>query len=210
MADKDWDDIPYIDGDCIRDEAEWTDMITYIKHSASVDFTIYDDEDSSNPVFKFSIDGTNDVIEGRTTGNDLKIVGVEGIHNYFKAGEEFKLFDGATEALKVTFAGTTTTIEGGATTGDVNIFKANSIDTYPYVKLIGNSSILYAAQNQFDWNIGAGHIARMKATGGGGSLHLKECTTPAAIGSYGALYTKADNNLYFQDGAGVEHTVTIV
>jgi len=43
----------------------------------------------------------------------------------------------------------------------------------------------------------------------GCSLHIPEITTPTAIASFGAVYTKADNALYFQDGAGVEHTVTI-
>lgn len=41
----------------------------------------------------------------------------------------------------------------------------------------------------------------------GGSLVLKEITTPTADANYGKIYTKSDNNLYFQDGAGVESTV---
>ncbi len=44
----------------------------------------------------------------------------------------------------------------------------------------------------------------------GCSLHIPEITTPTAITSWGAIYTKADNKLYFQDGAGTEYTVTIV
>lgn len=40
-------------------------------------------------------------------------------------------------------------------------------------------------------------------------INMKEMTTPTAVPNYGALYTKNDNALYFQDGAGVEHTVTI-
>lgn len=41
-------------------------------------------------------------------------------------------------------------------------------------------------------------------------LALGETTTPTAIPSVGKIYTKADNLLYFQDGAGTEHAVTIV
>lgn len=41
-------------------------------------------------------------------------------------------------------------------------------------------------------------------------ITLKEITTPTAVGSYGKLYTKSDNVLYFQDGAGVEHTISAV
>jgi len=41
-----------------------------------------------------------------------------------------------------------------------------------------------------------------------GRLMLKESTTPTADANYGKVYTKTDNKLYFQDGAGVEHDVT--
>jgi len=40
-----------------------------------------------------------------------------------------------------------------------------------------------------------------------GRLTLKETTTPTADADYGKIYTKNDNKLYFQDGAGVEHEV---
>jgi len=40
-----------------------------------------------------------------------------------------------------------------------------------------------------------------------GVLALAETTTPSAVGSVGALYTKSDNELYFQDGAGIERAV---
>jgi len=36
-------------------------------------------------------------------------------------------------------------------------------------------------------------------------LFLSETTTPTPIANNGAVYTKSDNKLYFQDGAGVEH-----
>lgn len=38
-------------------------------------------------------------------------------------------------------------------------------------------------------------------------VFLAETTTPTPIADCGALYTKADNGLYFQDGSGAEHTV---
>ena len=40
-----------------------------------------------------------------------------------------------------------------------------------------------------------------------GVLNLKETTTPTADTNYGKIYTKSDNKLYFQDGAGNEYTV---
>ncbi len=44
----------------------------------------------------------------------------------------------------------------------------------------------------------------------GGSLALKEITTPTADTNYGKVYTKADDKLYFQDGAGAEHELAFV
>ena len=41
-----------------------------------------------------------------------------------------------------------------------------------------------------------------------GRITLKETTTPTALANYGKIYTKNDNNFYFQDGAGVEHNVS--
>lgn len=38
-----------------------------------------------------------------------------------------------------------------------------------------------------------------------GVFSMSETTTPTAIANNGAIYTKADNALYFQDGAGDEH-----
>jgi hypothetical protein len=43
-----------------------------------------------------------------------------------------------------------------------------------------------------------------------GVLCIKETTTPTANADYGKVYTKSDNKLYFQDGAGTEHEVAFV
>lgn len=42
-----------------------------------------------------------------------------------------------------------------------------------------------------------------------GVLALKETTTPTADADHGKVYCKNDNQLYFQDGAGTEHFVTL-
>jgi len=44
----------------------------------------------------------------------------------------------------------------------------------------------------------------------GGVINLKETTTPTNDIGYGKVYTKADNNLYFQDGAGNERQISFV
>ena len=42
-----------------------------------------------------------------------------------------------------------------------------------------------------------------------GSLCLKETTTPTSDTNFGKLYTKSDNSLYFQDGAGTESAIAL-
>ena len=44
----------------------------------------------------------------------------------------------------------------------------------------------------------------------GGAIALKETTTPTADADYGKIYTKSDNKLYFQTGAGVEREISFV
>lgn len=43
-----------------------------------------------------------------------------------------------------------------------------------------------------------------------GYVQLTEITTPATILNNGLIYTKADNKLYFKDGAGTEHEIAFV
>jgi hypothetical protein len=56
---------------------------------------------------------------------------------------------------------------------------------------------------------GFGSDIVLNGTGIVALTELTAATTPTATPNYGKLYTKDNNNLYFQDGAGVEHTVTI-
>jgi len=43
-----------------------------------------------------------------------------------------------------------------------------------------------------------------------GVLRLGETTTPSADTNFGKIYTKTDNKIFFQDGAGVEHEIAFV
>ena len=45
---------------------------------------------------------------------------------------------------------------------------------------------------------------------GTGALCMAETTTPAADTNFGKVYTKTNNKLYFQDGAGSEHEIAFV
>lgn len=43
-----------------------------------------------------------------------------------------------------------------------------------------------------------------------GVITIKETTEPSAVADYGKIYCKSDNKLYFQDGAGTEHEISLV
>jgi len=63
------------------------------------------------------------------------------------------------------------------------------------------------------WDFGAANLTTTGTLTAGAStlslIHLPEISTPTAVPDYGAVYPKTDNNLYFQDGAGVEHIVQL-
>jgi len=47
------------------------------------------------------------------------------------------------------------------------------------------------------------------AKNGGPTVKIDETATPTAVDSVGQIYTKSDNKLYFQSGAGVEYEITM-
>jgi len=101
----------------------------------------------------------------------------------------------------------TTTISGQGITGDNLTVKANTANVYPYFRLAGNSYAILDVGSEFIFKRQGSEKARFGSTG---AVHLLETTTPTAIADMCALYTKSDNELYFQTGAGVEKTITTV
>ncbi|RLC68398.1 MAG: hypothetical protein DRH97_03250 [Chloroflexi bacterium] len=122
-------------------------------------------------------------------------------------GDDISFYSGATRSGRIEYASNVTIVLGGAVTGDDLILKANTIDDRPYIALEGDSRILLSANAQTDFSFGGSLMGRMKPGGDGlgASIHLKETTTPSAVANYGAIYTKSDNHLYWQSGAGVEY-----
>lgn len=57
--------------------------------------------------------------------------------------------------------------------------------------------------------VGGQECIRLVEASNIGACHFPEITTPTAITDFGAIYPKSDNSLYFQDGDGNEHKVSL-
>lgn len=114
-----------------------------------------------------------------------------------------------TRAFEFGYGSGVSTMIGSNQTGRTVLIQANSADTYPTMSLIGNGNVIFDLPTGYAFHIrDAGVLIGSVALGGGGAggvLKLKETTTPSATADFGAIYTKADNHLYWQSGAGVEY-----
>ena len=164
MIDKDWDDTPYVDGDCIRDEDEWNDMVTYIKHSASIDFTIYDDEDSSNQAFRFTISGDFSMIYGHADSGKDMLISANDSNTYprialfgdsdiwLASADDIYFKQNATQMAKMEYAANVTTFNGGALGGDDLLIKGSDANDYSSILIQGAGSIYYYCTSTFAHN----------------------------------------------------------
>jgi len=127
----------------------------------------------------------------------------------FGTSDYFKILSETVQVLKATYASNVSTLEGGNVTGDDLTLKANTVDATPYAQFLGGSGVKIDVATGADINFSdAGTTEHVFTLGGGGAgavHYFRETTTPTAIPDFGALYTKADNHLYWQSGAGVEY-----
>ena len=125
------------------------------------------------------------------------------------ASSNIRIQKGTTPILRVDHATNVTTIEGGGVTGDDLQLKCNTIDARPLIHQYGAGGTIIdqTAGSALEFGDGGTVIGNIVAGGGGvgGAIHLKETTTPTAVPDFGAIYTKNDNHLYWQSGAGVEY-----
>jgi len=107
----------------------------------------------------------------------------------------------------------TTGIEGADATGDDLNIKANQTDTYPFIRLTGNSNVMnyLGTTGRFLIYAATTEIGGFTAVSSAYSLNFREtASSPATKTNFGQLYTKSDNKLYFKDGGGTEHEVAFV
>ena len=109
----------------------------------------------------------------------------------------------------ISFADGTGTVSTDITAGTIYyVTQVDSANLFNISTSRGGGNIAFGnagtAFSSYENEITAEVFGEMEVAG---ALFLTETVTPTAIPNWGALYTKNDNILYFQDGEGVEHTV---
>jgi len=110
-------------------------------------------------------------------------------------------------------AGIGTTQTFNVTNSGSGTVKTNFEDTVTISGGSDTQQLITQAHSTQTVNISEIQLSDTTVTGGWdkvGTLFMKETTTPTATTNYGKVYTKSDNKLYFQDGAGTENEIAFV
>jgi hypothetical protein len=168
--------------------------------TATTGDVIFNNNVSPNPVFFINGASNNIGIGTSTPSHTLQVEA--------NTDEEGLRINGSQNQYTGTFYSDTTTdeawgvyIRGGTSSSDSPFIINKADGSSTYLRVNGNGKV----------GIGtASPSANADLTLEGGALAIKETTTPTADADYGKIYCKADNKLYFQDGAGVEHEIQFV
>ena len=91
----------------------------------------------------------------------LTLVGLGEMRAYVTSGQSIKFYDGSTVSHKFSYAANVSKHEGGHTTGDDLILKANDTDTRPYILMRGADYMYFDVDSTykyyFAWN-GYSHL----------------------------------------------------
>jgi len=119
-----------------------------------------------------------------------------------------ELIRSAQDIIKFIHSGGVTTIYGADASADQLIIKANQTDALPNLTVYGTGHIFANLPGAREFKVYTNGVALLRLRDH--TVTMKEGSTPTAVTDYGSIYTKSDNKLYFQDGAGTEHEVAFV
>lgn len=159
---------------------------------------------SNQPTIMGLVDGLGSASQFKVAGNPLVLNGVfagdpVGIGKAPAAGVYLDILAGAetsTSGTKVGIKFERTYNQASGTAANTDLL-VNRIET-----VIGSG-----LQRLADFQKGSASQIFLSNTA---TIGMLETITPTAVTNYAQVYTKADNKLYFQDGAGVEHELAVV
>ena len=200
-------------------------------------FALYDSANASNIEIRSSLSSLNNAFVGKsagaknttgsyntangsqalysnTTGNQNTAIGLNAL--YSNTTGSYNTAIGLNAGRTITTGSSNTFVGSGAGFTGQLATAANSmalgngaVTTASNQVVIGNDAI---TQTLLRGNVGIGLTPTANMVGLSieqGCVTLKERATPTADAGYGKIYCKSDNKLYFQDGAGVEHAITM-
>lgn len=138
----------------------------FIKGTATAAPFIYDA--NGHLILQFGYVAGVSSIKGQVaTGTDLNVYanstdaypywrlhGDGEIEFYHAVGSYASIFDGAVQALKVTYAANVTTIEGGGITDDGLVLKGSGINDYSRITILGNGNINFQTFSDTVFKVG--------------------------------------------------------
>jgi len=185
----------------------------------------------SNTTGSYNTANGSQVLYSNTTGNQNTAIGLNALYSNTTGDQNTAIGQNALYSNTTGNQNTAIGLNAGRTitTGSSNTFvgsgagftgqlatAANSmalgngaVTTASNQVVIGNDAI---TQTLLRGNVGIGLTPTANMVGLSieqGCVTLKERATPTADAGYGKIYCKSDNKLYFQDGAGVEHAITM-
>ena len=200
-------------------------------------FALYDSANASNIEIRSSLSSLNNAFVGKsagaknttgnhntangsqvlysnTTGNQNTAIGLNALYSNTTGSYNTAIGQNAGRTITTgssnTFVGNGAGFTGQLATAANSMALGNgAVTTASNQVVIGNDDI---TQTLLRGNVGIGLTPTDNMVGLSieqGCVTLKERATPTADAGYGKIYCKSDNKLYFQDGAGVEHAITM-
>jgi len=140
------------------------------------------------------------------SGGTIRTSELVGVSSMALQKNAFYMLSGGSQIFKFHNLGDWSYLTGRGVAGaSLRIIPGN---TYPLIDMEndGYTHVSLNTGDEFRILNQTTHIHKFDTNG---AHFFAETTTPTPTANFGALYTKTDNNLYFQDGGGTEHTLTI-
>jgi len=168
----------------------------------------------SNTTGSYNAANGSHALYSNTTGSYNTAIGLNALYSNTTGNQNTAIGLNAGRTITTgssnTFVGSGAGFTGQLATAANSMALGNgAVTTASNQVVIGNDAI---TQTLLRGNVGIGLTPTANMVGLSieqGCVTLKERATPTADAGYGKIYCKSDNKLYFQDGAGVEHAITM-